>query len=278
LDFDYFYLNNSVYPSTAIMNIKPFSLYLVAAYMFFIAGLLTSNNSNAQPWMDGISKDSMNFYTIRNTYQKKRTDNNQDTVRDGEYKKFKRWEWFMEPRVYPSGDISLPSTNSKRFQEYLTKNENKQTPTNFNTTSRSVTGNWTSLGPFSASSHPNYGHGGVGRIDFITIDPLDPNIIWVGSPSGGLWKSIDGGVNWNTNTDLLSVLGCSDLVIDPTNSNIIYLATGDKNTGQINSIGILKSTDGGTTWNPSGLSWTVNSYNRIFKLLIKQLMLVHRGF
>ena len=45
---------------------------------------------------------------------------------------------------------------------------------------------------------------------------------WVGSPSGGLWKSVDGGQNWTSNTDLLPNLGVSDIVIDPQIQNNVY--------------------------------------------------------
>ena len=47
-------------------------------------------------------------------------------------------------------------------------------------------------------------------------------------PGGGLWKTTDdGGLSWSTNTDNLPVLGVSDILIDPTNTDIMYIATGD---------------------------------------------------
>ena len=49
------------------------------------------------------------------------------------------------------------------------------------------------------------------------------------------------------NTDALAVIGCTDLAIDPTNTNIMYLATGDRDAGDTYSVGLLKSTDGGNT-------------------------------
>ena len=51
------------------------------------------------------------------------------------------------------------------------------------------------------------------------------------------------------NTDLLAAIGASDLAIDPTNVNIMYLASGDGDAGDTYSLGVLKSTDGGLTWN-----------------------------
>ena len=49
----------------------------------------------------------------------------------------------------------------------------------------------------------------------MTFDPNNDNILWVGSPSGGLCEILDGGQNWTSNTDLLPNLGVSDIAIDP---------------------------------------------------------------
>ena len=79
---------------------------------------------------------------------------------------------------------------------------------------------------------------------------------------------MNGGASWTTNTDFLTVIGCSDVVIDPANSNIMYLATGDGENGATRSLGVLKSTDGGTNWNATGLSFAINDYISIHKLAL----------
>ena len=61
---------------------------------------------------------------------------------------------------------------------------------------------------------------GNGRVNCIEFHPTNPDIFWVGAPGGGLWKTIDGGNTWTTNTDNLPVLGVSDIIIDPTNTDI----------------------------------------------------------
>ena len=109
---------------------------------------------------------------------------------------------------------------------------------------------------------------GVGRINNVTFDPNNDNILWVGSPSGGLWKSIDGGLSWTSNTDLLPNLGVSDIAIDPTNKNIMYIITGDRDSDDTYAYGLMKSTDGGSTWNTTGLSFNVNSAYRGNRILI----------
>ena len=110
----------------------------------------------------------------------------------------------------------------------------------------STQSNWISKGPINTPIILSNGKKrGNGRVNCIAFDPVDPDIIWIGSPAGGLWKSVDGGSNWTTNTDGLPVIGVSHIAIDPNNNQIMYIVTGDANATDTYSIGILKSTDGG---------------------------------
>ena len=175
---------------------------------------------------------------------------------------FRRWENEMWPRVHPSGDITLPSKTASIFQDYL-----KSIEKNSVNSKQSSRANWVSLGPTVTNNGPYKPY--IGRVNFVRFDPVDTNILWVGTSAGGLWKSTNGGTTWSTNTDQLPELSCSDLVIDPTNSNNMYLATGDADQyGR--SVGILKSTDGGLTWNPGGLTHSVGGY-KICRLLMNPL-------
>ncbi len=94
-----------------------------------------------------------------------------------------------------------------------------------------------------------------GRIRSIVISPADPTKIWVGSVGGGIWKSTNAGGSWSPVNDFLANLAVSTMVIDPTNSNIMYAGTGEGLTvgpptgDALQGDGIFKSTDGGTTWN-----------------------------
>ena len=90
------------------------------------------------------------------------------------------------------------------------------------------TSNWTPLGPFDVPIIiSNNKKRGNGRINCIEFDPNNEDVFgWRKPQGGGLWKTTDGGLSWSTNTDNLPVLGVSDILIDPTNTDIMYINTG----------------------------------------------------
>lgn len=221
----------------------------------------------SQPWMENVTSDKPTFQEIQtafNEYWKDRP------IEKGKgYKPFKRWEWYWESRLLPNGEFPSPSITWDEFHKYYSqRNQNSQR-------SAQSTANWTSSGPSSSDG----GYAGIGRINCMAFHPTDPNTFWVGTPAGGLWKTTNGGTNWTTSTDNLPVLGVSDIAVHPTNPNILYIATGDGDrgggatggsgaAGDTKSVGILKSTDGGATWNTTGLNWSVTTPTLIRRLLI----------
>ncbi|MDG1348186.1 MAG: T9SS type A sorting domain-containing protein [Flavobacteriales bacterium] len=133
----------------------------------------------------------------------------------------------------------------------------------------STQSNWIAKGPTNTPIILSNGKKrGNGRVNCIAFDPNDPDIIWIGSPAGGLWKSIDGGSNWTTNTDNLPVIGVSYIAIDPINSQNMLIVTGDAHASDTYSIGILKSTDGGNSWITTSLSYNISQEKTINKVII----------
>ena len=211
---------------------------------------------SAQEYVSLMNDPKADFYSVQKAFYDYHRDKPLDQVRG--WKQFKRYEAFMAPRVYPSGDLSLPSRNWQNFQRYVAAN-----PAPGSTAKSSSLANWSSLGPFSVPTN-----GGAGRVNFIRWMPGNTNTFWTGSPGGGLWKTTNGGSSYTTNTDFLGVIGVSDVLIDPTNTNIMYLATGDGDAGNTKSIGVLKSINGGATWAPTALTFDVSWNYRIFKMLM----------
>lgn len=87
------------------------------------------------------------------------------------------------------------------------------------------------------------------------MDTQNENIIYLGFSRGGLYKTTDGGANWVSIFNEFSYLSISAIEIDPSNSDIIYLGTGDENISHYPAIGngVYKSTDGGDSWTEIGL-------------------------
>ena len=133
----------------------------------------------------------------------------------------------------------------------------------------STQSNWIAKGPINTPIIMSNGKKrGNGRVNCITFDPNDQDIIWIGSPAGGLWKTVDGGSNWTTGTDNLPVIGVSSIAIDPTNTQNMLIVTGDADATDTYSIGILKSTDGGNNWATTSLSYNISQEKRINKVII----------
>lgn len=120
----------------------------------------------------------------------------------------------------------------------------------------------------AALSWINLGPGNVGgRIRSIIVDPSNSSVIYVGSVSGGIWKTTNGGSQWFPLKDNMENLSISSMAIDPANSNIIYAGTGEGfyNYDALRGEGIFKSTDGGSSWVrlPSTLSNNFYYVNRL---------------
>ena len=169
---------------------------------------------------------------------------------------FEALRWYNNQRAYPTGHI--PADWKEKALAHISRNN--KVKQEFSTASVS----WNAVGP------NNIG----GRVRSIAINPLNPNTIYCGSVSGGIWKSTNAGGSWAPTTDLASNLVIGTMVIDPTDTTIIYAGTGEGyfNVDAFRGAGVLKSTDAGATWNLlTNFSGTVspNFYYYINKLVIR---------
>ena len=92
-----------------------------------------------------------------------------------------------------------------------------------------------------------------GRTRGILVDAADPSgNTWIaGSVGGGLWKTSDEGVTWNSITSEMDNIAISWLAQSPSNPSIIYVGTGESwvgSLGDIDGAGVYKSSDGGNSW------------------------------
>jgi len=96
------------------------------------------------------------------------------------------------------------------------------------------------------------------RLTSVAGIPGQPNIYYVGAASGGIWKTIDGGIHWDPIFDSQPVSSIGALAIAPSNPNIVWAGTGEPWLRSHISVGqgIYKSTDAGKTWTLMGLEKT----------------------
>jgi hypothetical protein len=127
--------------------------------------------------------------------------------------------------------------------------------------------NWQLLGP------GNIG----GRVRSILIHPTNHSIMWVGSVSGGVWKSLDAGNSWTMLPDLPAVIAVTCMVLHPGDPNTIYAGTGEQcffnnvegssNSAISQGAGLFKSTDGGDSWTQIP-STAIPQWNSVSRLAI----------
>ena len=221
----------------------------------------------AQKWTEMMRDPNANYYDIVKEFDEYWKDRPYE--RGHGYNAFRRWQWFVAPRVYPSGDMKFASRNLayEIYKEYLIENsQNKQVAPSSQVTS--TVANWTPLGPYGS---PGGAQAGSGRIQTILVHPAGTNTFYAGAAAGGFWRTTDGGVTYTTTTDNLGSCGVSDIAQVTASPNIIYISTGDRDAGDTHSTGIYKSLDGGNTWNTTGLSWPTVQQVRVYRLLVDQV-------
>ncbi|HLP34145.1 MAG TPA: T9SS type A sorting domain-containing protein [Bacteroidia bacterium] len=223
-----------------------------ALSLVFIAttGALAQNNSfnpvvddtfNTPYYIEMMQNPDINFFDVQRAFEKYWT--NRDHNKAGSYKPFKRWEYYMQSRVNPDGTRLAAGHNMNEYLNYF----GSWNPLPYST--MSLTGNWTELGPRPLPTNGTGQPNGLGRINAIAVHPTSANTIFVGAPAGGLWKTTNHGATWTSNTDNLPTLGVSSIVIDYTNPNTMWIGTGDRDGGDSKGVGVMKTTDGGSTWN-----------------------------
>jgi photosystem II stability/assembly factor-like uncharacterized protein len=104
-----------------------------------------------------------------------------------------------------------------------------------------------------------------GRVTTIDAEVANPNHIWIGAASGGVWKTYNGGVSWTPVFDDQPILNIGALAIQQSNPSVVWVGTGEGNPRNSISIGegMYKTMDAGRTWKRMGLEQTRNIHRVI---------------
>ncbi len=171
-------------------------------------------------------------------------------------KHFARWAFYYSKYLTSDGEIAdIPQRTIE-----LIKNKQEST--------RISTGGWTFIGPNASENDNIHAHyNGIGRVDRLAFHPTNENIIYIGTPNGGIWKTTNGGNSWIPLSNYIPSLGVSGIVVDHSNSNRIYVLTGAGDNAISSgdryfnrSAGVLVSHDGGDSWEQTG-ELSANPYN-----------------
>ncbi len=217
---------------------------ILLSSVFFLLSFVVQGQ---QRWVEQMKDPSVGLDSVRNSFE---------AYWQGEtgpgWKQFKRWEYFVSPRIRSKRERI---TGDARWRAWKAEQAERG--------GVSAKGDWDYIGN---DDIPMYG--GAGRINCITVHPKEPQTIFAGSASGGLWKSTDDGMTWIPMTDDQPVLGVSQLVIHPSDPDTMYMATGDGDGTDTYSIGILKTKDGGTSWSTVGWTFTQSDNVKVHHLVM----------
>ncbi len=176
-------------------------------------------------------------------------------------------DFWSATRAYPNADIPS-ATYYRSFVE--AKRKMKST-----LHSSYSSYQWQFIGPVNLS----------GRTIALALNPITGSTLYAGSASGGLWRSLTGGIggHWERVSTGYPVLGVNAIAIDPADTNIIYIGTGEvyrkavSNGGTVirttrgsYGMGILKTTDNGETWTKC-LDWSYNQQQGVQVIKINPL-------
>src|SRR2546427_116954 len=191
-------------------------------------------------------------------------------VREDEDYLKEREEWFLGDRTLPDGSVATglrqralkhvdQMIEAQRKMGLLPAENAVPLATDF-----PGPATWTSIGPqpINVGSSGFFPFNGTssnsGRVTALAVDQKSLNggdIAYLGAAAGGVWKTTDGGLTWTPLTDQQPSLSTGSIAIDPTNSNIVYVGTGEQNfsADSYYGAGVLKSIDGGANWTQQGI-------------------------
>ena len=210
---------------------------MIPITMIILAGLTMPTGASAQGAAAGA--DGLAWLEMMGAYFEEHPELKEQ--KSSGWKLYNRAKWLRERRL-TDGTMSGGEAQWRVWEEK---------ERSFADRSKTATSSWFPIGPLNIS----------GRILDIEFDPTDTDIIYAGSASGGLWKSTDAGDTWVTTTDDLPTLAIGAVCVLPSNPDIVLIGTGEGAGGGAggDGVGILRSTDGGLTWNVTGFSFPIPS-------------------
>lgn len=249
----------------------------------FILTLFSTSVLFAQDKTDyrrASQSNESNYFEIVDAYRekldaKKRRGGQESVLEIKDSKHFERWAYFWRNRVDSDG------TFPNRLQGWynagvLDENGQIVTSEKDEALARRAVNPWVNIGPTELpekNGYPNYPQMGRLNTFWRYKHPTNTaqNILLVGAPTGGLWKSTNNGTTWSPKLDKIAGIGITDIASSSSstsNNGVIYVSTGDYDGPDVSSIGVYKSTDLGETFSPTGLTFTLDEKELLSDLVV----------
>ncbi len=230
--------------------------------VLFLTAIVISFSLNAQQFIKNTTGRALTFKEIQKQFDTFKKQN--DLRKTTGWRSFKRWEFDMQMHTNTHGepagfdDYVNAATDMAKFKEDLQV--------------QSLPSTWVPTGPNVLPTNlTGYMENGIGRINCVAFHPTLPGTYYAGVAQGGLWKTTNNGTSWTPLTDNLPITRISDITLDPANPNTIYISVCDFEYIGVSlflngrkrhthyGLGVYKSTDGGTTWAPTGLTFQLTN-------------------
>ena len=231
-------------------------------FFFIISFLFTIQLVYGQTFYKNKTTRALTFNELKTQFNDFKNTN--DLSKQKHWKSYKRWEQEMELHTNTKGEPA-------GFDEYINATidmANYKQQQTLNNASAA----WSPFGPnVLPNNQTGYMENGIGRINCIAFHPTNANTFFVGVAQGGVWKTTNNGISWTPLTDNLPITRISDISINPTNPNEMYISVCDfeyigvslhlngrkRNTHY--GLGVYKTMDGGLTWAPTGLTYNLTN-------------------
>jgi photosystem II stability/assembly factor-like uncharacterized protein len=171
--------------------------------------------------------------------------------RDGDFVKFKRWEYFWKHQQQKNGQLGDPTPFYRQPKSTL-RSENPFTD---------IT--WKNIGLTKNLG----GQIGLGRTTSIDFHPSEPNTFYLSTAVGGIWKTQDRGKTYQAIGDQLPTLAVAAVLVDHEKPTTLYAATGDRVWYGYPSIGVYKSEDDGQNWQETALKWPFSNGIKVYAMV-----------
>ena len=253
-------------------NHKKLNLLLRIAGKTLFCSIFILQTLNAQ--------NDLNFFELKQQWEKRindiskqenLTDVDKDRIAERERKLLERWNYLWRFRIGPNGELTTASKELSKIISSEARNTDNSNRSSC-TSPYDDNINWTNLGPLN--SNGSYGGSNncsgylpnkqnQGRLDAISVNPTNSQHILVGGYNGGIWRTTNGGMTWSNTTDDegYSLYGINSIKRHPANPNIVYATTTVggglwEATRSTYGMGLIVSTDGGNSWQTTGLNYS----------------------